>query len=106
MIKIKTYSLSIAAGAVDTLIGTLSVPDAHTYSVLEIGITVPANTTLRGYIVDEKTIEVAASGVTDTRRRVLNWAVAGGNDMRFYGSNSGGAAAVVGLELVYDDVAA
>lgn len=107
MIKNQTVKASLLSTAtVETAIATLTVPDGHKYNVVEIGTGLPTSTIIYVYIVNERVLTLDASVNNDNRRRVLNWELGAGIQIRVTGINNAGSTQVLGAEFILDDITA
>jgi hypothetical protein len=106
MEKIESLHLSVAAGAVDTLIGTIQVPVDRKYVFSMIAFNCATLEDIHVYLHDELVITYTRDGDDSTDHWPLNWEMPGGKELRIYGTNGAGAAALMGVTFNYDDLPA
>lgn len=105
MIKKYSLSASIPAGSLaETLCDKITVPDGRKWNVVEIAVGAPTGCTVAVYINQERVMVNNAALMADTRRVVLNWELATGNEVRVYAINTTGGALTCGVALIVDDI--
>jgi hypothetical protein len=107
MIKIYTPALSVPNGTlVPLLIEKVTVPDNQKWNVLEVGASNTAATGVEIFVGQERVCTFVGAVSADGQRRVTNWELPGGTEIRVYAVNTSGAALVLGVEIIADVTAA
>jgi hypothetical protein len=106
MMKIKSGFAAVAAGAVDTLLLSITVPEGHKYQFQVLSTDASDDCRIRVYVHDELMIDWLRDGDAATDKWPLDWECGPGTIIRAYGSNTTGGALDVGLTVGYNDVKA
>lgn len=105
MIKIVSVYASVAAGTVtEQALATLTVPDGHTFNVLEIAPKLGASCKVYCYMLSERVAEFDNNVRVDTQRNVVNWVLKPGAELKVTATNGSGGALPLGAEITFDDV--
>jgi hypothetical protein len=105
MIKNRVLQLSLTSGYTsETAIDSLTVPDGHVYKVIESRVPSTALITSYVYVVNERVLELPGSVNADQSPLVLNWELPAGTQVKVTGKNNTGSTALVGVNLIYDDI--
>lgn len=71
MIFTKVFHKDVGAGALDSEIGSLLVPDGYVITIIELGFTLKINTIVYGYVGEVKVDEIHGSYATTIVRRII-----------------------------------
>lgn len=91
---------------VPILVEKVTVPDNQKWNVMEIGVSNTALTGVDIFVGQERVCHFVGAVSADGQRRVTNWELPGGTEIRVYAVNSSGAAVNLGAEIIAEVTAA
>lgn len=103
--EVISYSETVGADAVDTQIGELIVGDTEVVKILEIGFEFTGAGSIDGFVRQRRIDEVDYFTAPDSNHRVVKEIpLKAGDRYTFFGTDTSGAANLMGVVLVIDRV--
>jgi len=104
VVRIASLYKTLAAGASETEIGSITCKAGYEYKILEVLPVVPSNSLLYIYVESDRVATIHGDLITKDNRRILvDWLLRGGESLKISGTNGSGSSAVVGALIVYEE---